>query len=126
MNPLKNRKKSFNLVPFFPVFLSCLLLSFSSVFVFQYFYFPERYSDLRVAEMEEVFGEEEFFADRARSVLDTRNDVGYIRLLDSNGVLEKSFGFQDDKGFEKLTLRGAGGKDCPFGAEELCRQEVLP
>ena len=112
---MKNRKKSFNLVPFFPVFLSCLLLSFSAVFVFQYFYFPERYADLRVAEMEEVFGEEEFFADRARSVLDTRNDVGYIRLLDSNGVLEKSFGFQDDKGFEKLTLRGPEGKTVLLG-----------
>ena len=90
--------------------LSCL-----AAFVFQYFYFPERYADLRVAEMEEVFGEEEFFADRARSVLDTRNDVGYVRLLDHNGVLEKSFGFQDDKGFEKLTLRGPEGKTVLVG-----------
>ncbi len=85
------------------------------VFAFQYFYFPERYADLRVAEMEEVFGEEEFFADRARSVLDTRNDVGYVRLLDHNGVLEKSFGFQDDKGFEKLTLKGPEGKTVLLG-----------
>ncbi len=115
MSPLKNRKKSFNLIPFFPVFLLCLLLSSLAVFAFQYFYFPERYADLRVAEMEEVFGEEEFFADRARSVLDTRNDVGYVRLLDSNGVLEKSFGFQDDKGFEKLTLRGPEGKTVLVG-----------
>ena len=115
MSPLKNRKKSFNLVPFFPVFLFCLILSCLAVFVFQYFYFPERYADLRVAEMEEVFGEEEFFADRARSVLDTRNDVGYVRLLDHNGVLEKSFGFQDDKGFEKLTLRGPEGKTVLVG-----------
>ena len=115
MSPLKNRKKSFNLVPFFPVFLFCLLLSFLAVFAFQHFYFPERYADLRVAEMEEVFGEEEFFADRARSVLDTRNDVGYVRLLDHNGVLEKSFGFQDDKGFDKLTLKGPEGKTVLLG-----------
>ena len=115
MSPLKNRKKSFNLVPFLPVFIFCLLLSFSAVFAFQYFYFPERYADLRVAEMEEVFGEEQFFADRARSVLDTRNDVGYVRLLDHNGVLEKSFGFQDDKGFEKLTLKGPDGKTVLLG-----------
>ncbi len=112
---MKNPKKSFNLVPFFPVFILCLLLSFLAVFAFQYFYFPERYADLRVAEMEEVFGEEEFFADRARSVLDTRNDVGYVRLLDHNGVLEKSFGFQDDKGFEKLTLKGPEGKTVLLG-----------
>ncbi len=65
--------------------------------------------------MEEVFGEEDFFADRARSVLDTRNDVGYVRLLDHNGVLEKSFGFQDDKGFEKLTLKGPEGKTVLVG-----------
>lgn len=115
MSPLKNRKKSFNLVPFFPVFIFCLLFSFLAVFAFQYFYFPERYADLRVAEMEEVFSEEEFFADRARSVLDTRNDVGYVRLLDHNGVLEKSFGFQDDKGFEKLTLKGPEGKTVLLG-----------
>lgn len=115
MSPLKNRKNSFNLVPFFPVFIFCLLLSFLAVFAFQYFYFPERYADLRVAEMEEVFSEEEFFADRARSVLDTRNDVGYVRLLDHNGVLEKSFGFQDDKGFEKLTLKGPEGKTVLLG-----------
>ena len=112
---MKNRKKSFNLVPFFPVFILCLLLSFLAVFAFQYFYFPERYADLTVAEMEEVFGEEEFFADRARSVLDTRNDVGYVRLLDHNGVLEKSFGFQDDKGFEKFTLKGPEGKTVLLG-----------
>ena len=115
MSPLKNRKKSFNLVPFFPVFVFCFLLSFLAVFAFQYFYFPERYADLTVAEMEEVFGEEEFFADRARSVLDTRNDVGYVRLLDHNGVLEKSFGFQDDKGFEKLALKGPEGKTVLLG-----------
>ncbi len=112
---MKNRKKSFNLIPFFPVFLFCLILSCLAVFVFQYFYFPERYADLRVAEMEEVFGEEEFFADRARSVLDTRNDVGYVRLLDHNGVLEKNFGFQDDEGFQKLTLRGPEGKTVLVG-----------
>ena len=115
MSPLKNRKKSFNLIPFFPVFVFCLILSCLAVFVFQYFYFPERYADLRVAEMEEVFGEEEFFADRARSVLDTRNDVGYVRLLDHNGVLEKSFGFQDDEGFQKLALRGPEGKTVLVG-----------
>ena len=97
------------------MFLFCLMLSCLAVFVFQYFYFPERYADLRIAEMEEVFGEEEFFADRARSVLDTRNDVGYVRLLDHNGVLEKSFGFQDDKGFEKLALRGPEGKTVLVG-----------
>ncbi|MXZ48249.1 MAG: hypothetical protein F4235_05325 [Candidatus Dadabacteria bacterium] len=65
--------------------------------------------------MEEVFSEEVFFADRARSILDTRNDVGYVRLLDHNGVLEKSFGFQDDKGFEKLTLKGPEGKTVLLG-----------
>ncbi len=115
MSPLKNRKKSFNLVPFTPVFIFCFLISFSALFVFQYFYFPERYADLRVAEMEEVFGEEQFFADRARSVLDTRNDVGYVRLLDHNGVLKKSFGFQDDKGFEKLAFKGPEGKTVLLG-----------
>ena len=123
MSPLKNRKKSFNLVPFFPVFIFCLLLSFLAVFAFQYFYFPERYADLRVAEMEEVFSEEEFFADRARSVLDTRNDVGYVRLLDHNGVLEKSFGFQDDKGFEKLTLKGPEGKTVLLGLRSSVGEE---
>ena len=115
MSPLKNRKKSFNLVPFFPVFVFCLLLSFLAIFAFQYFYFPERYADLRVAEMEEVFSEEGLFADRARSILDTRSDVGYVRLLDHNGVLEKSFGFQDDKGFEKFTLKGPEGKTVLLG-----------
>ncbi len=115
MNPSKNREKSFNLIPSFPVFLFCLVVSSGAVFAFQHFYFPERYADLRIAEMEEVFGEEDFFADRARSVLDTRNDVGYVRLLDHNGVLEKSFGFQDDKGFEKLTLKGPEGKTVLVG-----------
>lgn len=124
MSPLKNRKKSFNLVPFFPVFIFCLLLSFLAIFAFQYFYFPERYADLRVTEMEEVFGEEEFFADRARSVLDTRNDVGYVRLLDHNGVLEKSFGFQDDKGFQKLTLKGPEGKTVLLGLRSPVGKEL--
>lgn len=74
--------------------------------------------------MEEVFGEEEFFADRARSVLDTRNDVGYVRLLDHNGVLEKSFGFQDDKGFEKLALRGPEGKTVLVGLKNSASKKL--
>ena len=73
--------------------------------------------------MEEVFGEEDFFADRARSVLDTRNDVGYVRLLDHNGVLEKSFGFQDDKGFEKLALKGPEGKTVLVGLRSSVSQK---
>lgn len=83
--------------------------------MFQYFYFPARYAQMRTAEMENVFGEEELFAERSRSVLDTRSDVGYVRLLDRNGVLEKSFGVQDDKGFEKLTLKGPEGKTVLVG-----------
>ncbi|MCY4263191.1 MAG: hypothetical protein OXC97_07830 [Candidatus Dadabacteria bacterium] len=118
MSALKNRKKSFNLVPLLPVFLSCFLVSFAAVFSFQHFYFPQRYADLRAAEMEEVFADKEFFSKRARSVLDTRNDVGYVRLLDSNGVLQKSFGFRDDKGFEKLALRGPDGKTVLLGLKE--------
>jgi len=115
VSPLNNRKKSFSILPFSTVFLFCLIFSVLAGFLFQHFYFPERYADLRVAEMEEVFNEEEFFADRARSVLDTRNDVGYVRLLDNNGVLEKSFGFQDDEGFKKLTIKGPEGKTVLVG-----------
>ena len=120
---MKNRQKSFNLVPFLPVFVSCLFLSFLAIFAFQYFYFPERYADLRVAEMEEVFSEGGLFADHARSILDTRNDVGYVRLLDHNGVLEKSFGFQDDKGFEKFTLKGPEGKTVLLGLRSSVGQK---
>ncbi len=120
---MKNRKKSFSLVPFFPLFVSCLLLSFLVIFAFQYFYFPKRYADLRVAEMEELFGEAEFFADRARSVLDTRNDVGYVRLLDHNGMLEKGFGFRDDKGFQKLALNGPEGKTVLLGLRSSVGEE---
>ena len=115
---MKNRKKYFNLVPLLPVFISCFLVSFIAVFSFQHFYFPQRYADLRAAEMEEVFADKEFFSKRARSVLDTRNDVGYVRLLDSNGVLKKSFGFRDDKGFEKLELRGPDGKTVLLGLKD--------
>ena len=92
-----------------------MVISAVGFFVFQYVYFPERYADLRIREMEDVFGEEEFFVDNARSVLDTRSDVGYVRLLDHNGVLEKSFGFQDDEGFEKLTLKGPEEKTVLVG-----------
>ena len=70
---------------------------------------------MRTAEMENVFGEEELFAEHSRSILNTRSDVGYVRLLDRNGVLEKSFGVQDDKGFEKLTLKGPEAKTVLVG-----------
>lgn len=83
--------------------------------MFQYFYFPARYAQMRTAEMENVFGEEELFAEHSRSILNTRSDVGYVRLLDRNGVLEKSFGVQEDKGFEKLPLKGPEGKTVLVG-----------
>lgn len=110
MNRLTNRKNSSEPDAFLSVFLFCLLVSFCVVFIFQYFYFPVRYAQMRTAEMENVFGEEELFAEHSRSILNTRSDVGYVRLLDRNGVLEKSFGVQDDSGFEKLTVKGPEGK----------------
>lgn len=110
MNRLTDRKNSSEPDAFLSVFLFCLLVSFCVVFIFQYFYFPVRYAQMRTAEMENVFGEEELFAENSRSILNTRSDVGYVRLLDRNGVLEKSFGVQDDSGFEKLTVKGPEGK----------------
>lgn len=110
MNRLTNRKNHSEPDAFLSVFLFCLLVSFCVVFIFQYFYFPVRYAQMRTAEMENVFVEEELFAEHSRSILNTRSDVGYVRLLDRNGVLEKSFGVQDDSGFEKLTVKGPEGK----------------
>lgn len=110
MNRLTNRKNSSEPDAFLSVFLFCLFVSFCVVFIFQYFYFPVRYAQMRTAEMENVFVEEELFAEHSRSILNTRSDVGYVRLLDRNGVLEKSFGVQDDSGFEKLAIKGPEGK----------------
>lgn len=115
MNRSKNRKNSFSHGAFITIFVFCLLFSFSAVFAFQYFYFPVRYAELRTSEMENVFGEEELFAKRARSILATRSDVGYVRLLDRDGVLEKSFGVQHDQGYEKLVMAGPGGKTVLVG-----------
>lgn len=115
MNRSKNRKNSFSHGAFVLIFVFCLLFSFSAVFAFQYFYFPVRYAELRTAEMQRVFGEEELFAELARSILATRSDVGYVRLLDRDGVLEKSFGVQYDQGFEKLAVGGPGGKTVLVG-----------
>ncbi len=70
-------------------------------------------------ELEEVFEEEEFFAERAKAVLGTRSDVGYVRLLDENGVIEKSFGYQQDENYTKLALRGPEGKKVLIGIEPV-------
>ncbi len=119
MSSSRNRKDFSGFASFPYIYIVCFLLCSLTIFLFQYLYFPERYATLRVMEMDEIFEEEEFFTERAKAVLNTRSDVGYVRLLDENGITEKSFGYQQDEGYTKLALSGPEGKKILMGIKPV-------
>jgi class 3 adenylate cyclase/preprotein translocase subunit SecG len=89
---------SFLLVAVF-VLVSILVSVFSS------YYFTSTLSEQKVQELVQLFSvPDASFDETAKNILNSRQDVLYIKLLDSEGVLQESFGSEEGENIEMLPI----------------------
>jgi len=89
---------SFLLVAIF-ILLSILVSLFSS------YYFTSTLSEQKAQELVELFSTSDAsFQETAENILNSRQDVLYIKLLDSEGVLQESLGIEDGENIEMLPI----------------------
>ena len=89
---------SFLLVAIF-VLVSILVSVFSS------YYFTSTLSEQKVQELVQLFSvPDASFDETAKNILNSRQDVLYIKLLDSEGVLQESFGSEEGENIEMLPI----------------------
>lgn len=85
------------------------------VAVFHYYYFPQQYLSAKSAELATVLRQDNDFTKVAKELLDTRNDVAYLKLLDQNGVLEQSFGSETEGGTSQFIINAPQNKTILLG-----------
>ncbi|MCK5392598.1 MAG: hypothetical protein KAJ31_09220, partial [Deltaproteobacteria bacterium] len=89
---------SFLLVAIF-VLVSILVSLFSS------YYFTSTLSDQKAQELVQLFSSSDAsFQDTAKNILNSRQDVLYIKLLDSEGVLQESMGSEEGDNVEMFPI----------------------
>ena len=89
---------SFLLVAIF-VLVSILVSVFSS------YYFTSTLSEQKAQELVQLFSAPDTsFDETAKNILNSRQDVLYIKLLDSEGVLQESFGSEEGENIEMLPI----------------------
>jgi len=75
------------------------------VSVFSYYYFTSTLSEQKVQELVQLFSvPDASFDETAKNILNSRQDVLYIKLLDSEGVLQESFGSEEGENIEMLPI----------------------
>jgi class 3 adenylate cyclase len=75
------------------------------VSVFTSYYFSYAVSEEKTQELIKLFSQSEAgFQQTAENILNARTDVHYIKLLDSEGVLQESFGSEDDNNLEIVPI----------------------
>ena len=89
---------SFLLIAIF-VLVSVLVSLFSS------YYFTSTLSEQKAQELAQLFSASDAgFQETAKNILNSRQDVLYIKLLDSQGVLQESLGSEEGENIEMLPI----------------------
>ncbi|NIP32052.1 MAG: hypothetical protein GTO02_21795, partial [Candidatus Dadabacteria bacterium] len=104
---IKNERGSFELTTSIAIFLVCLIIALS-VAAFHYWYFPSKYLQFKSNEIAQIFSDSKNFSKKAKQILNVRNDISYIKLLNRDGLVEHSFGTQNNGKSEKFVFEGPG------------------
>lgn len=123
MKSYNNQKGSFDLTTSIAVFLVCLIISLA-VAAFHYWYFPTKYLDYKSVEIQNLFNTDTDFADQAKDILNSRNDIAYLKLLDQNGVLQESFGSQNNLNSRKYSINGPDNNTIIMGIKPLSNKQI--
>lgn len=116
---LNDNRGNINVTTSIIVFLLCILISLSVAVFHQYFYYPSKDLNSKATLISEQFQGQDSFEKTAKSILNTRSDVPYLKFLDQNGVLKESFGKDIKKdGVKKFSFASADGGTIIFGLHE--------
>jgi len=73
--------------------------------LFSSYYFTSTLSDQKAQELAQLFSSSEVsFQDTAKNILDSRQDVRYVKLLDSEGILQESMGSEEGDNIEMFPI----------------------
>ncbi len=73
--------------------------------IFSSYYFTSTISEQRTQELEKLFSQSSSgFQETAENILNARGDIYYIKLLDSDGILQESFGTENGDNIEIIPL----------------------
>lgn len=115
---LKNQRGGFELTTSISIFLVCLIIALS-VAAFHHWYFPSKYIQYKSNEVASLFDSSENFPKKAKDILNSRQDVSYLKLLDRDGLVIHSFGNQDSEKSEKYIVNVPGDKTIILGVKHL-------
>lgn len=119
----QGQKGSFDLTTSIAIFLVCLIISLA-VAAFHYWYFPSKYIEYKSHEVQKLLNTESDFSEIAKNILNTRNDIAYLKLLNQNGVLEESFGGQSNVNVKKFNLNAPDNKTIVVGIKNLATNRI--
>lgn len=105
------------------IFLVCVVIAIG-VAIFHHYYYPSKYLENKAFEISELFDGEGKFSKVAKNLLNTRSDVGYVKLLDENGVLEESFGDDSKEGTKKFLFNGPENKSVVLGLKNDLGKQI--
>ncbi len=73
--------------------------------LFSSYYFTSTLSDQKAQELAQLFSSSEVsFQDTAKNILDSRQNVLYVKLLDSEGILQESMGSEEGDNIEMFPI----------------------
>jgi len=111
---LKSTQGDINLSLLITTFLVCIIIAVG-VAIFHSQYYPTKFLKYKSTDIADKFLGSRDFAVTAKNLLNSRNDLSYIKLLDQNGVLEESFGNDKASGTKKFVIIGPDNKSIIMG-----------
>ena len=111
-------KGNINVTTSIIVFLVCILISLAVAVFHQYFYYPSKILKDKATEITNLFQDDANFENTAKTILNTRSDVAYLKLLDQNGVVKESFGNDSPDGIKKFSFSDSDSGIIIFGLKE--------
>jgi len=112
---LQTRMKNFNLGNGFFLIIIFILAAIA-IAIFNSYYFTTTIKEQKAQELTRLFSDpDKSFADTAKSILDSNQDVVYIQLLDPEGTLKESFGTGNGEELEVFPITTAGHETIVLG-----------
>ena len=97
------------------IFLFLAIVVASLVSAANYFYFKSVIYDKQASQVTGAFTEQTDFATAAKELLNTNKDVVYAKLVDSDGILQQSFGSSDSLGTKEIIVKNSDGTEIFVG-----------
>lgn len=108
------------------ILLTVIVLAISAVLsAFNSYLYMKRFEKLEIKEIKALFENEFDFSRAARSLLQSRSEVAYVKLRNESGVLEQSFGTENGEGIKDLQINTAENKIVVVGLRSVLDRGLI-